>query len=52
MEEYPKDDLFELYNNFKLLPRHEATLPKSGLGYCEIQTTIPQQQKQENNEED
>jgi hypothetical protein len=34
------EDLFQIYDDFKLLARHEATLPKSGLGYCESKSKI------------
>ena len=42
LEEYPEEDLLRIYDDFKLIDVREASLPMSGLGYCENKTTLPQ----------
>lgn len=41
LEEYPEEDLLQIYDDFKLVDISEAMLPISGLGYCESKSNLP-----------
>lgn len=43
LEEWTEEDLLQVYDDFKLLSKHEAMRPQSGLEFCEATTRIPSQ---------